>query len=695
MILTGLSFWTRLRLIDRSNIVIWDEAHFGKFGSHYIEHEYYTDVHPPLGKLLVAFSGWLANFDGAFKFESGAEYPEGMDYRTMRIFSASWGAMMVPLAYLTARKADYSILASILGATMVLCDTAYLTISRFVLLDSMLLFFTCLTCYSLFGFHHQQDHSFSLAWWSWLSLIGVSLGCVLSVKWVGLFAVGLVGIYTLQDLWDKLADMEMSRKTYVSHWSARALCLIILPIIIYLVCFKIHFDLLYKSGTGDDDMSPLFQAHLEGNAFGESALELAFGSNITIRTLAPEQSLLHSHHHTYPEGSEQHQVTGYYFQDENNHWLIRLPRNDDINYKNFDITHNSRDYDDLGVRYINDGDIIRLNHMATSRNLHSHSFASPNSNNKQHFLEVSAYGDDERGDVKDNWKIEVVKHLDSYSGSRIHTMATHFRLRHVELGCLLAVTQKRLPVWGYYQMEIGCASNAEDINDLRTVWMAETNQHEKLSSPPQNTYKYHFFRDFWYLNKLMWRSNNALIPDPDKEDILSSTPTQWPMVGVGLRMCRWDDDTIKFFLLGNPMVWWTSFISVITFTILHITYIVREKRQIHDKEQARWNQSFSIGKSLLLGWFLHYIPFYIMGRVMYLHHYFPALYFSILLVPFLLDHFTAQSNGRQRFLIFGILMILVISNFIYFSPFSYGMDGPIDAYSGRSWMKWWNLTKKY
>lgn len=31
---------------------------------------------------------------------------------------------------------------------------------------------------------------------------------------------------------------------------------------------------------------------------------------------------------------------------------------------------------------------------------------------------------------------------------------------------------------------------------------------------------------------------------------------------------------------------------------------------------------------LFIGWLLHYVPFWAMGRVLYFHHYFPALLFS-------------------------------------------------------------------
>lgn len=49
------------------------------------------------------------------------------------------------------------------------------------------------------------------------------------------------------------------------------------------------------------------------------------------------------------------------------------------------------------------GDMLRLEHMNTGRNLHSHSaFDSPVSRRQ----EVSAYGDQGYGDGGDNWFIE-------------------------------------------------------------------------------------------------------------------------------------------------------------------------------------------------------------------------------------------------------------------------------------------------
>jgi dolichyl-phosphate-mannose-protein mannosyltransferase len=129
--------------------------------------------------MLVGLSGVLANYNGSFSFESGKQYPDDLDYVTMRLFSASWGALLVPAAYITAYQLNMSKKACFLAACMVLFDNALLTISRFILLDSMLMFFTCTTFLSMAGFRAVRGSPFSLKWWSWLAATGFSLGCVL------------------------------------------------------------------------------------------------------------------------------------------------------------------------------------------------------------------------------------------------------------------------------------------------------------------------------------------------------------------------------------------------------------------------------------------------------------------------------------------------------------------------------------
>lgn len=47
--------------------------------------------------------------------------------------------------------------------------------------------------------------------------------------------------------------------------------------------------------------------------------------------------------------------------------------------------------------------------------------------------------------------------------------------------------------------------------------------------------------------------------------------------------------------------------------------------------EEEMDKSLSGGAWLFIGWLLHYLPFWAMGRVLYFHHYFPALIFNSML----------------------------------------------------------------
>lgn len=84
------------------------QAHFGKFGSHYINRDFYFDVHPPLGKMLVGLAGLLSGYNGGFEFKSGEQYPDTVPYTAMRVILATFGVGMVPVAWWTAGELGWS-----------------------------------------------------------------------------------------------------------------------------------------------------------------------------------------------------------------------------------------------------------------------------------------------------------------------------------------------------------------------------------------------------------------------------------------------------------------------------------------------------------------------------------------------------------------------------------------------------------
>lgn len=237
--------------------------------------------------------------------------------------------------------------------------------------------------------------------------------------------------------------------------------LIGMPLFIYMLSFKLHFVILNHSGPGDAQMSSLFQANLEGNDFSKNPLEVAFGSKITLKNMGFGGGLLHSHVQTYPVGSQQQQVTCYHYKDDNNNWRVEKP-----------WTHAKVD-DEGDIEFLKHGDIIRLQHTATSRNLHSHNVVAPVSKLNN---EVSCYGNMTAGDAGDHWQVEIVDDLvlgHKEKVPHVRSLTTKLRFRHVLSSCYLVAPNSVLPPWGFKQIEVSC-DKQNNPGDPHSHWNIES-----------------------------------------------------------------------------------------------------------------------------------------------------------------------------------------------------------------------------
>ena len=78
-------------------------------------------MHPPLGKMLVAFFGLISGYDGSYEFKSGETYPDTVPYVAMRIYLSLFGAAMVPIGWYTAKELRLSMRARHIITLMILC----------------------------------------------------------------------------------------------------------------------------------------------------------------------------------------------------------------------------------------------------------------------------------------------------------------------------------------------------------------------------------------------------------------------------------------------------------------------------------------------------------------------------------------------------------------------------------------------
>ena len=127
LLLSALALVTRFAMLAYPRQVVWDEHHFGKFVNGYLSGAYFFDIHPPLGKLLLALSAWAGGYDGAQTWEKiGTPIAPAVPLLALRGPSALQGSALVPLAFAAARAMGVSTAGSLLPACGVLFDACFL-----------------------------------------------------------------------------------------------------------------------------------------------------------------------------------------------------------------------------------------------------------------------------------------------------------------------------------------------------------------------------------------------------------------------------------------------------------------------------------------------------------------------------------------------------------------------------------------
>ncbi|XP_071164534.1 protein O-mannosyl-transferase 2-like [Mytilus edulis] len=681
LLFTILSIITRFYNIENPTHVCWDETHFGKMGSWYIKRTFFFDVHPPLGKMLIALSGVLTGYDGEFPFaKPGDEYGD-TNYIGMRMFCAILGGSLVPLSYMSVWLLTESLLASSLSATLILLDVGTLTLSRHILLDPILLFFIMMSVYCLLKFSSYRQESFSIYWWFWLAQTGIFLAFAIGVKFVGLFIILFAGYSTAADLWCLVGEKCLTMVLIVKHFLARVLCLIILPAIVYMMVFAVHLKILNRSGSGDGFYSSGFQSQLIGNRLYNVSMpeNIAYGSEFTLKQRRTGGAYLHSHWHLYPEEHppQQQQVTTYAHKDENNMWII----------KPADTQWTKTDSPEL----VKSGDLVRLEHIVTKRLLHSHREPAPLT--KRHY-QVAGYGVNGSGDANDVWILEVVG---GSTGAVVQTVRSQVRLIHYHVRCALQSHDKKLPKWGWEQLEVTCNPN---IKDKKTLWSVEEVTDQRLPNASFELYSPSFLERFIESHAVMTQGNSGLKP---KEGEITSRPWQWP---INYRGQIFSGKDHRIYLLGNPVIFWGCLGLTFVFIIAYAIDTVKSRRGLRNNKywRAYKDRMFSAGWWLFLGWMLHYFPFWPMTRVLYFHHYFPAFLFSAMLSGVVLDYILTWcciSVPEQFSLIvfqgcIAAIFAVLCWSFYLFYPLSYGMYGPSSMEEGSLWrnIKWmesWDL----
>ncbi|MCJ1398991.1 hypothetical protein MMC11_002193 [Xylographa trunciseda] len=269
--ITALAFLTRFCGLSHPSEVVFDEAHIMRFTSWYLTRTYFFDLHPPFGRLLYAFLGWFLGYDGHFvPYEVGESYiTNKVPYLALRAMPALLSTFTVSVVYLIMWESGYALPACVVAAGLVLLDNAHIAQTRLIYLDAIVVFTMACSLLCYIKFSKLKHQSFSKQWWVWLFLTGFSLSCSISTKYVGLFGYLTIGTAVVIDLWELFnikSHRAVSMLEFLKHVAASAFALAVVPFMLYLLWFQVHFAILIRSGSGDDYMSPQFVETLSKNA---------------------------------------------------------------------------------------------------------------------------------------------------------------------------------------------------------------------------------------------------------------------------------------------------------------------------------------------------------------------------------------------------------------------------------------------
>ncbi|KAK3842530.1 MAG: Dolichyl-phosphate-mannose-protein mannosyltransferase-domain-containing protein [Linnemannia gamsii] len=722
--LTVATMSVRLWRMDGSpGEVVLEEAYVGKYVNGYLNKEFTYDIHPPLGKLLLAgISSWAGQYDGSFGFEEvGDAYGDKVPFMAVRIVMAVLGALCAPMAYVTLRNKSQSAPTAILATLLIALDNALVANNRLMSLESPLMFFTALAFMSWTMFTKQSQRPFGIKWWLWLVVTGLAASAAMSTKLSGALTVLTMGLIAGWDLWGLIRDESVSSTQWAKHCMSRITTLAVLPVVVYTSVYYLHFQLqtnqphYLKSVHGDYDLtllSPLYRHSLR-SPYKEDRLDpvwsdIVYGSVIQLQSESQPPMYVHSPYRYWPNGSKQVQVAAYEYPDLSNHWIVIRAN----------LTQDSAEINDSGeekkkkegeipvkLQHLHHRDWIRLRHIAHRHCMHSHDVRTMGRKSNKRHCEVSGYGNaanDFDGDQGDWWRIEIVNVDDmtmvskKVKGLRVKALETAFRLRHYSQNCHLHLTgdllEANLP-GGEGRVELSCLKDAAVLSS--SIWRFSMNDHDYLPAETELAAypKLSFWRKFKETHKLIRTKPRAFDMNKSTDDRTdSSKPLNWLLRPTGSpTLLTWRSKVNEFesgenghvrqiSLVPNPVSWVIRTIGLVLFFGFHFLSALRYQRGYFDGQDIMDFKAYHLSNAGLFftAWALHFLPLLAFKnspsvRLTY-RDYFPALYFSVLMSCTILSGIMKLS-AMPRLTRAGMwlaLTAIAISAFIQLSPLTYG-----------------------
>jgi dolichyl-phosphate-mannose-protein mannosyltransferase len=370
----------------------------------------------------------------------------------------------------------------------------------------------------------------------------------------------------------------------------------------------------------------------------------------------------------------------------------------------------------------------------------THDVASPYHPTNQEFttvpLEQAAVGGERHNDTLFEIRLEQGK-----PGQQFKSMSGQFKLVHYPTKVAMWTHTTPLPDWAFKQAEI---NGNKAIQQSSNVWYVDEIPSLPLDSPrlvkeAKKVKTMPFLKKYFELQRSMFYHNNALTSSHP----YASQPFQWPFLLRGVSFWTQNDTKQQIYFLGNPIGYWIASCLLAVFAGIIGADQLSLRRGIDalDRRMAlkipftsrlltictgTRNKLYNSTGFFFLCWAAHYLPFYLMGRQLFLHHYLPAHLASCLVTGALVEfvcnvdpvieddvvqervadakkkvpekvkrgfnnvQYQLKGTGLYAtWAVTGVIMAVVVWGWYFFLPLTYGKPGlSVEQVNARKWLNY-------
>lgn len=217
----GLRIWRLGSPLDP----VFDEVYFPVMANQYLSGQSFFDIHPPLGKLIIAL--------GELIFGNS---PIG--WRVMPLLA---GLSIIPAVYFTSIQIFGDRRAGLIAAFLVAIDGLFIVYSRVGLMDGFMILFGLLAVGMIW--RHRRARLAGQQASGLLLLAGGLAGLALAVKWIGVGFLPLVAVTGFITLWQtRVNGAKAVDQEFRYDWLVWAVAFIVLPLMIYTLPFLANWQ---------------------------------------------------------------------------------------------------------------------------------------------------------------------------------------------------------------------------------------------------------------------------------------------------------------------------------------------------------------------------------------------------------------------------------------------------------------------